>query len=404
MTTYKYKAMTVDGRQASGVIQATDEYDAAKRIRQNYPVIVQITPIRKTAFSSVLTMDLGGNKLNAKNLSVVCSQIAITLKSGVPLARCLNLIGSQTDDKVLGKALVATSEDVAGGAPLSDSLKRNLKTFPATFIETIRAGEESGNIERSFAEMADYYEKTYKTTDKIKSALRYPIFVVAVAIVVLIIVMVFVIPALTNTFNDLGGELPLITRIMIGISEFFRHWWIVMVTVILGAFIFWKWYVKTPNGRWNQGIMQLKIPVIGKINVLNGSAEFANTMSMLLRSGLTVDRAVEITSKVMNNYVLGQEVGDMVERLQEGVAFGDCIKECVDLPQNLKEMCAVGEETGELDSTLNVIGEFYTNEADQKTKDALARLEPTMLIMLAVFAGFIVISIYLPMFTMYNLM
>lgn len=403
MTTYKYRAMTLDGNEARGVVQATDEFDAANKIRRSYPVIVKITPV-KNGEGGLLSMEIGGSKLNIKNLSVVCSQIAITLRSGVPLARALKLIGDQTEDKVLKKALLATAEDVAAGGSLSDSLQRNLKTFPPTFIETIRAGEESGNIERSFSQMASYYEKVYKTTDKIRSALRYPVFVVAVAIVVLIIVMVFVIPTLANTFSELGGELPLMTKILIVTSDFFRRWWILIVTIILAAYVAWKWYARTPQGKVTQGRGQLKMPVIGKINLMNGSAEFANTMSMLLKSGLTVDHATEVTAKVMSNYVLGHEVGDMVERLQEGVAFGDCIKECVHLPQNLKEMVAVGEETGELDSTLEVIGEFYTNEADQRTKDALARLEPTMLVLLAVFAGFIVISIYLPMFTMYNLM
>lgn len=404
MITYNYRAMTQDGQQVRGVVRAQDEFDAAARIRQqNYPVILKIEPVKEGG-TSILSMEIGGNKVDAKNLSVVCSQIAITLKSGVPLARCLSLIGSQTEDKVLKKALLATSEDVATGAGLSDSLQRNLKTFPVTFIETIRAGEESGNIERSFAEMSAYYEKAYKTTDKIKSSLRYPIFVVVVAAVVLVVVMVFVIPSLTKTFEDLGGSLPIITQIMIGMSDFFRKWWMVLLIVFLGLFAGWKWYVKTPSGKVVQGKNQLKMPVLGKINVMNGAAEFANTMAMLLKSGLTVDRATEITSKVMNNYVLSREVGDMVERLQEGVAFGSCIRECIYFPNNLKEMVAVGEETGELDATLEVIGEFYTNEADQRTKAALAKLEPTMLVLLAGFAGFIVIAIYMPMFTMYNLM
>ena len=349
MSTFKYKALTKEGMQISGVVQASDQYRAADQIRTTAPVILSLTPVREKG-DSFWTRDIGGNRVNLKNLSILCNQIAITLRAGVPIARCLDMIGGQTEDKLLRKIFLKTAEDVAGGAGLANSIRRNGPQLPATLIETIRAGEESGNIERSFEEMAQYYEKQYKTQSKIKSALSYPIFVVCVAIVVLIVVMVVVIPTLTQTFAELGGELPIMTQILISTSE------------------------------------------------------FANTMSMLLSSGLNVDRAIDITAKTLNNSVLRKETESMIARIEEGHPLGECIRDCKNYPRTLQEMCAMGEETGELDSSLKVIGDFYTNEADTATKDALAKLEPTMLVLLAVFAGFIVISIYLPMFTMYNLM
>lgn len=409
MDTYRYKAIDHDGREAKGVVQALDEYDAASKIRNTYPVIISLNKLSAIAGGgdSIFSKDLseiGGGKISIKNLSVMCSQIAITLKSGVPLARALRMIGEQTEDKVLRKMLLSTAADVAGGAPLADTMRRNNKNLPNTLIETLRAGEESGNIERSFEQMATYYDKSYRTTDKIKSALSYPIFVVVVAIVVLIVVMVFVIPTLTETFAELGGDLPVMTQIMIAISNFFSDWWILIVAVILACVVGWKLFTRTEKGREVQGRMQLKMPVLGKIHTMNGAAEFANTMAMLLGSGLTVNRAIPITARTLTNYVLGKEVDGITSQIEEGRSLGECMKACEHFPKTLKEMCAIGEETGELDSTLEVIGEFYTNEADTATKNALAKLEPTMLVILAVFAGFIVISIYLPMFTMYNLM
>ena len=404
MATFKYKALAPDGTETKGIIQAIDEMEAAARIKQDYPILVSINAVKEKEDGGLLSMEIGGNKINIKNLSVMCSQIAIALKSGIPLARCLELIGSQTEDKALHKMLVRAAEDVAGGSALTASLVRNSKNLPATFVETIGAGEESGNVERSFEEMAVYYEKQYKTQDKIKSALSYPIFVVVVAIVVLIVVMVFVVPALTKTFDDLGGNLPIITVILITVSTFFQKYWIFMVLAILAFVVIMKLYHRTEQGKISQGKMQLRMPVMGKIRILNASAQFANTMSMLLKSGLTVDRAVDITSKTLDNYLLQQEVGGWTARIQEGRPLGECIRGCDYFPNTLKEMCAIGEETGELDNTLEVIGDFYTNEADLATKEAVAKLEPTMLIFLAVFAGFIVLAIYMPMFTMYNLM
>lgn len=402
MVTYQYKAMTTSGEKTRGIMQGVDEFDAANKIRQNYPIILEIKPVKES--SSIFSQELGGNRINYKNLSIICSQIAITLKSGIPVARALQLIGDQSEDKVLRKVFLSTAEDVQGGAPLASSLERNGKNFPTTFIETIRAGEESGNIERSFSEMADYYEKTYKNQDKVKAALSYPIFVVCVAIVVLIIVMVMVIPTLADVFASLGGELPIMTLIMIRISQFFQKAWPFIVIAVLAAVIGWHAFTRTQKGKDVQGRVQLKMPVLGKIHTLNGCAQFANTMAMLISSGITVNHAVEITAKTMDNYIMSQEVANMQGMVESGRSVGAAIETCDHMPKTMKEMTKIGEETGELDQTLKVIGEFYFNEADTATKAAIAKLEPTMLIFLAVFAGFIVISIYLPMFTMYNLM
>ncbi len=403
MSTYKYKALTKEGMQVNGVIQAVDQYAAADQIRTSAPVILSLNRVQDKK-ESFLTADLGGGRINLKNLSILCNQIAITLKAGVPIARCLEMIGGQTEDKTLRKIFLQTAEDVAGGAGLAVSIRRNGPKLPATLIETLSAGEESGNIERSFSEMAQYYEKQYKTQSKIKSALAYPIFVVVVAIVVLIVVMVVVIPALSSTFSELGGDLPVMTQMLISTSNFFSKYWIFMVIGIVALVLVWKCFLTTEKGKYVQGVIQLKMPVLGKIHKMSGAAEFANTMSMLLASGLNVDRAIGITSKTLNNYVLREETESMISRIEEGRPLGECIRDCKEYPRTLQEMCAMGEETGELDSSLKVIGEFYTNEADTATKDALAKLEPTMLVLLAAFAGFIVISIYLPMFTMYNLM
>ena len=402
MATFKYKARTPEGMEVRGVVQASTVLDAANKVRQSAPVIESITEVQEG--KGVLNIDIGGNRLNIKNLSVMCKQIAITLKSGIQLARCLELIGAQTEDKMLRKMLLTCADDVASGSSLSASMERNCPHLPVTFIETIRAGEESGNIDRSFDEMAAYYEKQFKTKDKIKSAMRYPLFVIAIAVVVLIVVMTMVVPSLTNTFDSLGGELPIITVILIDVSHFFEKFWALIGIVIVACVLGIRLYNKTPQGALNHGRFQLKMPVMGKLHRLNAAAQFANTMSMLLQSGLTVDRAVAITAKTMDNAILTKQISEMTGRIEEGRPLGECIRKVEGLPDTLKEMCAIGEETGDLDSTLSVIGDFYASEADTATKDVIAKLEPTMLVFLALFAGFIVIAIYLPMFTMYNLM
>lgn len=404
MTTYQYRAIDTDGKATRGVVQATDEYTAVQKIRQTCPIITEISPVKESR--NVLSMEFGGKpKVNAKTLSVLCSQFAVMLKSGMPIGRCISMIAEQTEDKKLKKLLQEVAADVEDGSSLASSLERNGKgVFPSTFIETARAGEQSGTIENSFSRMQVYYENRNKNQEKIKSAMSYPIFVLVIAVIVLIIIMAKVIPMLTSTFESLGGNLPVMTQVTIAVSNFFAKWWMLIVIVILAAVIGLSVYFRTDKGSLVKGKLQLRMPVLGKINTANSAAQFADTMSVLLASGLTVNNAVEVTAKVMDNELFRRDVAAMQPKIEEGQPLGKCIEASGYFPDNLKQMTAIGEETGSLEDTLETIGEYYNNEASYRTKQALARLEPTLLILLAVFAGFIVISIYLPMFTMYNLM
>lgn len=402
MKTYIYKAQSTDGSEVKGIVNAVDEYQAAVQVREQYPIIISIK--EQPDRTSILTMDLNSDHIDIKSLSVACAQVAITLRSGIPLARCMELIGNQTENKNIRRIFLSTAEDVSSGAGLADSFERNGPKLPPTFIETVRAGEETGNIEQSFQSMADYYDTLNRTHQKVKQALIYPTFVLAVAVVVLIIVMVFVIPSLANTFNDLGGNLPLMTKMLIAMSNFFAKWWVLIAIVIVAVILAWKFYVKTPNGRIRQGKAQLRFPIWGNIRRMDGASHFASTMAMLISAGITVNHAAEITGKTLENYIMQMQIEKVPERLEEGHSLGESMKDCDSFPETLREMCAIGEESGDLDQTLKVIGDFYANETDNATKQALAKLDPIILIVLAVFTAFIVISIYLPMFTMYNYM
>lgn len=406
MTTYSYRALSKEGVEVRGVVQATDEFSAANQIRESCPIITRLEPVKegKRGLASLLSMEIGDKRIKLKPLALVCSQFAITLGSGMPIGRAMEMIAAQTENKRLGRILTEAAQDVAAGTSIANALGRFHEYFPETFIETISAGESSGTLDEAFEKLHSYYEKGYKTTEKIRSAMTYPAFVVLVAVVVLIIVMAKVIPALTQTFDALGGRLPLITRLMIGSSKFFADWWIFMLFLLVLMLLLWRLFVRTERGRVIQGRLRLMLPVIGKINLMNGSAQFANTLSVMLASGLNINNAVTATARTLDNYVLAKEVLSMNSKIEEGRAIGECIRASEYFPDTLKEMTAVGEETGELDRTLEIIGGYFSNEADVLTQQALSALEPALLIVLALFAGFIVFSIYLPMFTMYDLM
>lgn len=401
MIRYQYKALALNGKKASGVIEATDEYTAVLQIKENYPILLEIRPIKQK--DGILSKEIGKTTINYKELSIMCSQFSTILRSGVPIDACISFAAKQNKDKKLKKMLEQSAEDVSRGNGVADSFEKNCKNLPKTFIETIRAGEESGTLERSFETLQFYYEKSFKTKQKVKQALSYPIFVLAVAVVVLIVVMVKVVPTLTRTFQDLDGELPLITKIMIASSKFFEKnfLWIglILFVFVIGLVV----YCNTEKGKRQWSNFRLKLPVLGKIEVLNTASQFANTMAALLAAGLSISRALEVTGKVLDNYIMGKEVLSMIEEVESGNRLSECMKKNKHFPDALSEMCAIGEETGELEGTFTTIGAYFDNEAQYATTKAIQRLEPTILIFMALFAGFIVLSIYLPMFMMYSL-
>ena len=405
MTTYSYKALTAEGIETRGVVQAQDEYAAVRQIKQKCPIVTSLTPVNSdmTKLKQMLSTDIGSPRIKTRALALMCSQFAITLQSGMPIGRAIDMIAKQTEDKKLRKILTDAAEDVLGGSTLTSAFEKYEEAFPLTFLETIRAGEVSGTLENSFTKMHRYYERSAKNSEKIRSALTYPIFVVCVAFIVLIIIMVKVIPTMAEVFSSLGGELPLMTRMMIGMANFLHDWWALLFILIIAFVIGWKLYTRTEKGMITHAKLMLRMPILGKINVMNGSAQFANTMSTMLASGLTLNNAVSVTSKVLDNYLLRMDVKDMIGKIEEGKQIGECIKDCGYFPDSLKDMCSVGEETGELDKTLETIGDYFAGETERLIHQAITMLEPTLLVLMAIFAGFLVISVYLPMFTMYDL-
>ncbi|MBR3202349.1 MAG: type II secretion system F family protein [Solobacterium sp.] len=403
MVTYKYSAMSPDGAKVNGVIEAIDEFAAVERIKATCPVVLSISEVKSADENSILNMEIGSNKVDPKSLSVMCSQFATILSAGVDVASCMEMIGNQTEDKKLKKMLLNSAKDVAQGNSIAASMEKNCPGLPVTFIETVRAGELSGTLEDSFATLQTYFERNYQLKQKVKSALSYLMFVVVVAVIVVIVVMVKVVPTLTQVFGDLGGELPFITVLLINISKFFTKAWPIILLVAIVGFLAFKFYTNTEKGKIWWGKTLLSMPVMGKINTFSGSADFASTMSALLSAGLPVTNALEVTSKVLDNYVLGTETNKLAQKVQTGVKLGDAMRNSGVFPQTLTEMTAIGENTGELEKTLKTVGNYYSQEADYAMTAAISKLEPTLLVFLAAFAGFIVLAIYMPMFTMYNL-
>lgn len=404
MDTFKYIAQSRDGKRVNGVVEGTSAMDAAARIKEMYPIVIHIAQVEeKSGAGKFFSADINGNRLNDKAFTLMCSQFAVILKAGVPISRTVQLIAQKMTDNTLKKLLNKVADDVEGGRSLSASFaERGSKILPVTFLETIRAGEESGNLDAAFESASDHYTKQMKMKGKVRGAMVYPTFVMALAVVVVVVLMVKVVPVFLEIFESQGSEMPAITLSLIAVSDFFRNYWYILLAVILAIIIGIKLYGNTENGRMRLAQVALKIPILGEINMLNASSQFANTMAMMLGAGLPMTKAVGITSRAMSNYYLSSEVGKVTSELETGHTLGASLRSADCMPDILVDMAAVGEESGELEATLGMTAEYYDNELEAATAAALAKLEPATLVFLGGVAGYIVIAIYVAMFSIYN--
>lgn len=403
MDTYKYSALSRDGAKVNGVVEAIDVYQAVDKIKSDCPVVLKIEKEKTGGIWDVLNMDAGSKKVDEKALSIMCSQFAIILSSGLGIDKCLDLAANQTIDKRLKKMLKESARDVETGVPLATAFEKNYPQLPVLFIESVRAGETAGTLPETFQSLSEFYRKGDEVNKKIRSALRYPVFVLAIAAVVLVVIMVRVMPVFITMFDDFDGELPVMTKMLIGMTQWFQKWWLLLVAVVALIIIGIEVYKHGENGRLRWAKLQLHMP-LGRIRRLQACQQFANSMASLEKAGLPLADALEVTSKCMDNYAIGQEVHSYVEKVQTGYSLSEVIHQSEYFPEVLQEMTGVGERTGEMVKTLQTVADYYTSEADYETQKVVARIEPTMLIVIAIIAGFIVISIYLPMFTMYNYM
>ncbi len=398
MQTFKYRAVAQDGSTVNGVIEAYDEFEAIGEIRKTYAVVESIKPVRNgRKFSIDINEPLW---VSNKTLAITANQFYIMLRAGLSMTRTIELIAEQSSDKLMRRILRACAEDVAAGYSLADSLEKNGKKVPAVFIETVRAGEESGTLEQSFCSLEAYYSHANRVQRKVKSALMYPIIVLVLAIVVIAVVMVVLVPTMTETLLSFGAELPVVTRILIAISGFFQNWWYLLLIVLVAVILALYFYGKTEKGKMLFSKMRLKMPVLGKIARYNAAAQTANTLATLLAAGIPVTRALGIVSRVVDLRCVGKELNEAVVKLESGMSLGEALAGSQYLPAMLIEMITVGESSGMLEDTLRTTGLFYSEEATAASDRALGLLEPAITIVLGVVVGFVVIAIYLPVFMM----
>jgi len=402
MITYRYKGMSTSGASIEGVVEAFDEQDAVAKARENCRVLISVEPVSGGKMHDILNADIGalisGGKIKPKTLALLCSQLAIEMKAGLPLVSSLRLVAENEEDKQLKKILDEVADDVHAGNGLADSFALRGPALPRTFIETIRAGEESGKLDETFERLQAYYENSDAVASKVGSAMVYPAMLIGVAVIVIGIIMIFAVPVFAQSFGD---NLPLPTKILVAVSNFMVNNWLLLIAIIAAAAMGIVLYGKTDSGSHLYARLGLTFPGICLINKMNAASQFASTLSTMLSAGLPMVQAARITSNTADNLLIREDVEKAVNGVVEGNRLADGLKQSPWFPTLLLEMVTVGEETGKLEETLDVVSEYYTKEVDVAVKKAMDILNPCITIVLAIIVVFILLSVYLPIFSMY---
>lgn len=399
MASYKYEGASLDGGKISGTVEAGSQTEAVAKIRQNCDMVLSLREVRRPSSRDALRF----RKIKPKSLSLACRQFAIILKGGLPLVQAVDLVAEQCTDRELARLLRLASGDVSNGWSLSYSFQqRGAEALPVTFRETVRAGEESGDLLSAFSRMAGYFERISKTRSSLASALTSPAFVVLVAIAVIAVIMGFAVPTFTSAFAGLGTELPWVTRALIAVSGFFQKYILLLAAVLGCVVIGLRFYGRSPGGALRMARLQLRLPIAGGIVRMTNASQFAHTMNALLSSGMPILQALDAAGRTMENRAMSQEVLEAVSGVAAGRSLGECLSFTRDLPVMLKKMTAVGEDVGAMEAMLNVLADYYDNESSVRLKRFTDLLEPVIITVLAVIVAFILLAVYVPMFSMYN--
>ena len=396
MPDYKYQGTSRTGGSVSGVMTASNKTELASLLKRQ-----QITATKMTEKGKEFNMPTFGGGVKAKELAIFTRQFSVMIDAGLPLVQCLEILAGQQENKFFQKVLTGTRSQVEGGATLSAAMRSSPKVFDSLYVNMVEAGETGGILDTILQRLSTYIEKNVKLQRAVKSALVYPVGVLTVAGGVITLLLWKVVPIFATLFAGLGVDLPLPTKIVIALSNFVGSIFGLLILVALGGAIFGVkvWY-GTPQGRFVLDTIVLKLPVLGILMRKIAVARFTRTLGTLISSGVPILEGLDITARTAGNAVVERALQKVRRSLEEGKSLTEPLRESEVFPGMVTQMIAVGEQTGAMDSMLQKIADFYEEEVDAAVKDLLTALEPIMIVFLGVIVGGVVISMYLPLFSL----
>jgi type IV pilus assembly protein PilC len=396
MPTFAFSGRTRAGENITGE-RVGDTMDAVvSALRREQVLVTRITP--STVKAAPAAKKMKAKAAPAKNLAVFTRQFSVMIDAGLPLVQCLEILGTQEEDKNFSMVILATRADVEGGASLADAMSRHPKTFDALYSNMIAAGEAGGILDAILKRLATYIEKAVKLKGQVKSAMIYPVAIIVIAITVVGLILWKVIPTFASLFAGLGATLPLPTRIVIALSDLTVQFMpYIIVATMAGGYAFKRYYATT-NGRRVIDRISLKLPIMGNVLRKIAVARFCRTLSTLIASGVPILDGLDITARTAGNAIVEDAIQQTRKSIERGETISAPLRATGVFPSMVVQMIAVGEATGAMDTMLSKIADFYEEEVDTAVAGLLTLLEPIMIAFLGLVVGGIVIAMYLPIF------
>ena len=399
MAEFQYRVITSEGKEKKGTMEGKSVEQVTGVLKAQKNVILSVS--EASLMNRDINFSLGG-RVSARDYSIFCRQFVSIISAGVSIINALEMMRDQTENRTLKKALGEVYEDVSKGESMAGAMKKHSRVFPSMLCNMVEAGEASGSMEVAFERMAVQFEKENKLKQSVKKAMIYPIVLLVVMVGVLFLMMIWVIPNFMGMFAELDTELPPITQAVVNMSDFvIAKWWLILL-VVAAAIALFKAYAASPSGKFVLGGIALKIPVFGKLQTKSECARLGRTLCTLLGAGVPMMDAIEITGRSMENVHYKKAMMDAKDQVMRGMALSRPLKTCGLFPPMVVHMVSIGEETGNIETMLENVANYYEDDVQVATEQVMALMEPMIIVVMALVVGVLIMAIMQPMLTLYE--
>lgn len=400
MPLYEYKAIEQDGNDVKGMLDAYDLDDLRSQLKQNQLFLKKAKVVEHKKPNMFFALS---SKTSKTKIVLFIRQLSVMIDAGIAVEDAIKTLRNQEEDKALKNALVEVYDDILKGEFLSDALGKHPKIFPPFFKNMMYVGEISGNLPRVLNKLADYYERDLKIKSKAKNSMIYPMFLGIIIVLVFIFLLVFIVPKFEDMISEMGGEVPVITQIVMNMSYFFRNNYIfIIIALLIVGSIGYLFFNKTKKGIYLRDKIKLSFPIIGKVNYYLITTRFSRGFAVLTASGITVLDAMETTGKLMENKYFEKKFEQAIDDVKKGKKITRAVASLKFFPQMLIEMLSVGEQTGRLDNVLEKTADYFDDRVEQSIARAVAALEPMIIIIAGFLVGFVILAVLLPLIEVLN--
>ncbi|MDF1597659.1 MAG: type II secretion system F family protein [Acidimicrobiia bacterium] len=402
-TTFAYKVKDREGQVHSGEMEGSSQSAVTKALRDRGFQPLAVDEKKDSALQKEIRIPGLTDRIKLKEVAIFSRQFATMINAGLSLLRALNILAEQTPNKAFARTIIEVKNDVERGTSLSAAMEKHPKAFNRLYTSMVKAGEVGGVLDDTLVRLADTLESQVELRAKIKSAMMYPIAVFGLVIMIVAAMLMFIVPMFEDLYADLGGELPVPTKMLLAVSKVVTsYWWALMIVTVGSLFMFRRW-IATDSGRTTFDKIKLKLPIFGNLVHKTAIARFAHTLASLTKTGVPILQAMDIVAETSGNAVVSAAVLDVKASVREGESIAKPLESHKIFPPMVVQMIAVGEETGALDTMLEKIGSFYDQEVQTMVDGLTSLIEPLLIVVLGATVGGMLISLYMPMFNVINL-